>query len=84
MKKNYKNKKKEIEENGKMIDREINEHNNTQIYKIRYTDISKLDFEAISINNLPYQESSLDTTLEISKEIDRYLIVDELPKEKKL
>lgn len=67
-----------------MIDREINEYKNTQIYKIRYTDISKLDFEAISINNLPYQESSLDKTLEISKEINRCLIVDELPKEKKL
>lgn len=66
-----------------MIDREINEYKNTQIYKIQYTDISKPDFEAISIRYLPYQESSLDKTLEISKEIDRYLIVDELSKEKK-
>ena len=65
-----------------MIDRKINEYNNTQIYKIRYNDISKLDFEAISINNLPYQESSLNPTLEISKEINKSLIVDKLPKEK--
>ena len=67
--------KKELEENEEMIDRNIEEYKNTQMYKILSTDINELDIKAISVSNLSYQDSNLDTTLEINDEIyNRYFL----------
>lgn len=67
--------KKELEENEEMIDRDIEEYKNTQMYKILSTDINELDIKAISVSNLSYQDSNLDTTLETNDEIyNRYFL----------
>ena len=67
--------KKELEKNEEMIDRDIEEYKNTQMYKILSTNINELDIKAISVSNLSYQDSNLDTTLEINDEIyNRYFL----------
>ena len=57
--------KKELEEDGGWIDKEIALYKQTEKYKILASKINDLDFVAFSVKNSPYNKGSIDLTLGI-------------------